>query len=54
MCCIADDSGTSDGVLCVCLGLAQLVGEPVQPLVEPVTLDCTRGLDIPLKQREHT
>ncbi len=33
------------------LGLAQLVGEPIQSLVEAVTLDRTGGLDVPLKQR---
>jgi hypothetical protein len=34
------------------LGLAQLVGQPIQTLVETVTLDRTGGLDVPLKQRK--
>ena len=31
------------------LELGQLIGKPVQTFVEPVTLDCTGRLDVPLK-----
>ena len=31
------------------LELGQLVGKPVQAFIEPVTLDSTGSLDVPLK-----
>ena len=33
------------------LGFAQLVGEPVEALVETVALHSTRGLDVPLEKK---